>query len=264
MHPAPLTQSPTRLTNCLEPAKRVRHAAFTLIELLTVVAIIGILAAIMIPTIGKVRKTAMSARCISNLRQIGAALAIFAAENKDRLPPRSLDPAAESHETRRYWTSRLYNQLKILRDRDVFYCPLAFPSRHSEASAADQLEANGGRTYGMRIWVPPGSDFSTARVLDNPITSIEAPSDFFLVADSVATDQPIVNGRPTQSYGISPVSGSTQRIHLRHNNRANALFADFHVAAKDATYFTTHISQNQAAYMNSGGTFTPLGENESY
>jgi len=59
---------------------------FTLIELLTVIAIIGILAAIIIPTVGKVRETAQRSVASSNLRQIGQASLIYASDNKDRLP----------------------------------------------------------------------------------------------------------------------------------------------------------------------------------
>lgn len=59
---------------------------FTLIELLTVIAIIGILAAIIIPTVGKVRETARRSVAQSNLRQIGQASLIFASDNNDRLP----------------------------------------------------------------------------------------------------------------------------------------------------------------------------------
>jgi hypothetical protein len=59
---------------------------FTLIELLTVIAIIGILAAIIIPTVGKVRDTAAKSVAASNLRQIGQAALIFASDNKDQLP----------------------------------------------------------------------------------------------------------------------------------------------------------------------------------
>jgi prepilin-type N-terminal cleavage/methylation domain-containing protein len=59
---------------------------FTLIELLTVIAIIGILAAIIIPTVGKVRETANRTVSSSNLRQIGQAAMIFASDNKDQLP----------------------------------------------------------------------------------------------------------------------------------------------------------------------------------
>ncbi len=63
-----------------------RNSAFTLIELLTVIAIIGILAGILIPVVGRVRNSARNATCISNLRQYGAALYLYAQDNKDRLP----------------------------------------------------------------------------------------------------------------------------------------------------------------------------------
>lgn len=59
---------------------------FTLIELLTVIAIIGILAAILIPTVGKVRETARRTVDASNIRQIGQACLIYASEFNGRLP----------------------------------------------------------------------------------------------------------------------------------------------------------------------------------
>jgi prepilin-type N-terminal cleavage/methylation domain-containing protein len=64
-----------------------RRGAFTLIELLTVIAIIGILAAIIVPTVGRVRESAKTSQCGSNLRQIAMALMLYANDNKDRLPP---------------------------------------------------------------------------------------------------------------------------------------------------------------------------------
>ncbi|MDR1283724.1 MAG: DUF1559 domain-containing protein [Opitutaceae bacterium] len=57
-----------------------------MIELLTVIAIIGILAAIIIPVVGKARASADAARCISNLRQIGTANIAYANDNRDQLP----------------------------------------------------------------------------------------------------------------------------------------------------------------------------------
>ncbi len=60
--------------------------AFTLIELLTVIAIIGILAAIIIPTVGRVRDSARTAQCASNMRQVGLAIMSFAGDNKNATP----------------------------------------------------------------------------------------------------------------------------------------------------------------------------------
>lgn len=63
-----------------------KNAAFTLIELLTVIAIIAILAAILIPVVGKVRDQARFANCVSNLRQWGAANLLYAGDNKGLIP----------------------------------------------------------------------------------------------------------------------------------------------------------------------------------
>ncbi len=51
------------------------------------IAIIGILAAILIPTVSAVRESARSTHCVSNLRQIGNAVHLFAQENNDLIPP---------------------------------------------------------------------------------------------------------------------------------------------------------------------------------
>ncbi|EIP98320.1 prepilin-type N-terminal cleavage/methylation domain-containing protein [Opitutaceae bacterium TAV1] len=75
----------------LPAATRVRHA-FTLVELLTVIAIIGILAAILIPTVGAVRKTARDVRCKSNLRQLGVAVHLYAGEHKNLFPGGNIAP----------------------------------------------------------------------------------------------------------------------------------------------------------------------------
>jgi prepilin-type N-terminal cleavage/methylation domain-containing protein len=66
--------------------KNPRHSGFTLVELLAVIAIVGILAAIVISVIGNVRASARQAACTAHLRQLGSAVLLFAQDNKNRLP----------------------------------------------------------------------------------------------------------------------------------------------------------------------------------
>jgi prepilin-type N-terminal cleavage/methylation domain-containing protein len=70
----------------MHPTLLRRRLGFTLIELLTVIAVIGILAAIIIPTVGKVRETTQRTVDANNLRELAKAAAIYATENRDALP----------------------------------------------------------------------------------------------------------------------------------------------------------------------------------
>lgn len=60
--------------------------AFTLIELLIVIAIIAILAGLLLPVLAKALEAGRSTACLSNLHQIGIALQLYIQENHNRLP----------------------------------------------------------------------------------------------------------------------------------------------------------------------------------
>src|SRR5437588_9687957 len=65
-----------------------RPSGFTLIELLVVIAIIAVLAAILFPVFAKARANARKTSAISNLKQIGAAVLMYAQDYDENLPNR--------------------------------------------------------------------------------------------------------------------------------------------------------------------------------
>lgn len=94
---------------------------FTLIELLTVIAIIGILAAIIIPTVGTVRDKAQRAVDANNLREIAKAAMIYAGDNNDRLPdPSSAQAPAMSGEKLYVWAG-LLAKAGTLNDASLYF-----------------------------------------------------------------------------------------------------------------------------------------------
>jgi len=109
----------TRHSKISPPLKSLRlWQAFTLVELLVVLAIIGILAALLLPTLGRAKRAAQTTACISNLRQLGIALTLYVQENEDRLPFCALLPSVNTN-----LPAITVPLMPYLKNKDGFRCP---------------------------------------------------------------------------------------------------------------------------------------------
>src|ERR1043166_6980613 len=66
---------------------RKTGSAFTLVEMLVTLAIVGIMATVLMASISKARESGRNAKCINNLKQIGLSVQLYADENSLQLPP---------------------------------------------------------------------------------------------------------------------------------------------------------------------------------
>jgi prepilin-type N-terminal cleavage/methylation domain-containing protein/prepilin-type processing-associated H-X9-DG protein len=212
---------------------------FTIIELLVVVAIVGILAGLLLPTLGMARTAAHSASCKSNLHQIGIAMAMYINANNGRCMPISNDGGQYS-----FWFGRrpalygqpgyqdfdrtqgyLYPFLRVT--RSVEQCPsFDMANRASDGQLV-------GYAYNTRM---PNSSYGlgTSVLYDK----IRNPSRLIVFADGgrISTgNPPFYTPKDTveENYYLElPARGSPldmPSVHYRHNGKANFLFADWHV-----------------------------------
>jgi prepilin-type N-terminal cleavage/methylation domain-containing protein/prepilin-type processing-associated H-X9-DG protein len=210
-----------------------RRCGFTLIELLVVIGIIGLLIAILLPTLGKAREQAKATACASQLRQLGLGLMIYAQNNAGWLPSWSgwhqleddgtTVPRSPGDETKVAWTTQLAPSF-VRPNNTIYNCP-SFPADRKVNYFLNAVYSNATHRHAFRIGeIKLGSRF----VLSGDCTQASLYPQPFGITTGLGDDAD--KDDATQRGVVWKNETGGINIHRLGNN---ILFADGHVNIYD-------------------------------
>jgi len=238
---------------------------FTLIELLVVIAIIAILAAILFPVFAQAREQARKASCLSNCKQIGTAMQMYAQDYDDNLPGWDNPQAHPLASLWQGWAIVIPLLDAYIKNTNVWYCPSAPRDRaHLVGPVGQQFYASYGYNeyiYNTKHLIPPfysGKWNSLAALAGTQagVSNIAVVADCSFPAifnDWGDHDGVNINGDPP-NFGIQRIKYSngwpnnTTPGPARHPDwGANIVFADAHARYVQGTRMQGHYGTGNNA-----------------
>ena len=236
-----------------------RHHGFTLVELLVVLAIMSILAALLLSGVKIVRDASKSAGCQNNLRQIGLSVVAYTMQNDDYLPPASVNTTLAPNYASDCIPGLLITTMDLTYPvlttsptapvKSVFMCPASGPTvmgsptaTWTDADFATSNEANG--YFVWRYREPSGGTYRyftqsyTPNAIVNNYPSPWPLEDFTTNVGSTLRGKPLSKiSKPSNTImmfdgGYIFHNNAIARMAARHRNRTLTmlLFFDGHVA----------------------------------
>lgn len=221
---------------------------FTLVELLVVIGIIALLISILLPALNKARASAVSLQCQSNLRQVGIAIGMYAADHIDVIVPLYCDGSTieELLSANEYIGPMKSTYVAP----DVMYCPEA---ESREMPPKPGWDMGGGLFYKgwsgyMFGYMVNASAHRFVTPTDPPLkrNQVRGSQEFLLLAD-LPGFWPQGGSPPVSylaaSYYFAP--GANYAVGTLHSGFGNILFLDGHVESHKEKYLAVRTLPNQ-------------------
>lgn len=220
-----------------EHGRRPTTQGFSLIELLTVIAIVGILTALTIVGLGRVRESSRGAACMAELRQMVTACQLYTSDNRGVLIPIARGTGPADAKT---WRALLIPFIGVT--PDAMHCPSdpgltllddngkgVYPSSYGINKTVALHEYLGADlNKGITHVVNPSA---TVFITDiGKVKNPAAPASQWITSDSAKSEANFGYGHFPKA---APASGEPWHTFPRHNGRMNAAFYDGHVARVD-------------------------------